>query len=152
MAGPISGRWCSLKVRALGKCYEELPLGPKIMVSHPRRAWCPPMDVYECGDSYVIKAAVSGLRKASSGDIENAQVTVEGSTVVIQGRRTDDSPHPKCSYHQMEIYYGEFECRVEIHEPFDRNAIEAEYHDGFLIVIVPKVADARGPRQIEVTG
>ena len=146
MSEPKSGAWCSLKVRAM---YDETPMGQLIMISHPMRSWCPPTDVFESTDCYVIKCAISGLRCGPDGDIENAQVTVEGQTIVIRGVRQDDCAQEKCAYYQMEIHYGDFECRVEIHAPFDVRGIAAAYRDGFLVVTAPK-APVPGPHRIHV--
>lgn len=111
--------------------------------------WRPPTDVFECDEAYVIKVAVSGLRRGPAGEIENAEVIVEGNTVVIRGHVEDCCTPRKCSYYQMEISYGRFECRVEIDAPFDASAIGAEYRDGFLSVTLPKRSPA-APRRIAV--
>lgn len=143
------GGWHSLSV--FGRFEDLLASGPRIMVSHPARLWCPPTDVFECDNLFVIKLSVSGLQRTAAGEISNAQVTVEGDTVVIQGHREDESCFKKCGFHQMEIYYGPFECRVQIAAPFDATGIEAHYRDGFLEITVPKAtAAASGPHQVKV--
>ena len=144
-------RFHSLTMMSASKFYEELPLGRKIMVAHPERAWCPPMDVFECDEAFVIRVALSGLRKDAEGNLENAEVLVERDTIIVRGQRTDRGCHKKCTFYQMDIYYGPFECRVRIARPFDREAITAEYQDGFLEVLVPKAGpETSGPQRINV--
>jgi HSP20 family protein len=131
----------TIRVTALSRMYEELPMGRKIMLSSSRGLWRPPTDVFESEDAYVIHVEISGLRQKASGEIENAQLLIEGDLIVLRGERTDDCPHSKCNYHQMEIQYGPFEVAVRIVAPFDGNAVTTTYRNGFLEVVVPK---ARG--------
>ena len=133
-----------LRVTTLGKAYEELPFGPKIMVLHPARAWCPPTDVFECANLYVIKCAISGLHCDPEGRIQGATVSVQGNTIIIRGQRHDTCIVARCLAHQMEIHYGAFQCQVEISDPFNADHVSVEYEDGFLRVTVPKKA-RRGP-------
>lgn len=123
----------------------------EIRVGVPRtpETWRPPADVFECDDAYVIKLAISGLRRDATGRIENAEVVVEGNSILVQGHIEDCCTPRKCSYYQMEIPYGRFECRVEIDAPFDARRIEAEYRDGFLLVTLPKRTPT-APRRIHV--
>ena len=92
----------------------------------------------------MIRVEISGLRQTAAGEIENAELLVEGDLVILRGNRSDDCPHTKCNYHQMEIQYGPFEVAVAIPAPFDREAITTKYRDGFLEVVVPKAR--RAPR------
>jgi len=141
----------SIRVTALGRLYEELPMGRKIMLSGPNTVWRPPTDVFESGDAFVIRAEISGLRKGPGGEIENAEVIVAGDVITLLGNRSDDCPHEKCNYHQMEIQYGRFQVSVAIPVPFDLEAIKPRYRDGFLEVVVPKAARAkRGTCRIRV--
>ena len=102
----------TIRVTAMGRMYEELPMGRKIMLSSLSGVWRPPTDVFESDDAYVIRVEISGLRQTAAGEIENAKLLVEGDLVVLRGQRSDDCPHTKCNYHQMEIQYGPFEVAV----------------------------------------
>ncbi len=109
----------TIRVTAMSRMYEELPMGRKIMLSSVNGVWRPPTDVFESDHAYVIRVEISGLRQTASGEIENAALLVEGDLVVLRGERSDDCPHTKCNYHQMEIQYGPFEVAVRIPAPFD---------------------------------
>ena len=132
----------TIRVTAMGRMYEELPMGRKIMLSSSSGVWRPPTDVFESDDAYVIRVEISGLRQTAAGAIENAELFVQGDLVVLRGQRSDDCPHTKCNYHQMEIQYGPFEVAVAIPAPFDHEAVTTKYRDGFLEVVVPKVRRA----------
>ena len=130
----------------MGRMYEELPMGRKIMLSSVSGLWRPPTDVFESDDAYVIRVEISGLRQTADGEIENAALRVSGDMIVLHGQRSDDCPHAKCNYHQMEIQYGPFEVAVPIPPSFDCGAITTKYRQGFLEVVVPKARRAqRGP-------
>ena len=142
-----------IRVTALGRLYEELPLGRRIMLSGPSAVWRPPTDVFESGDAFVIRAEVSGLRKGPTGEIENAEVLVVGDVITLRGNRADDCPHAKCNFHQMEIQYGPFQVSIAIRVPFDAEKIKPRYRDGFLEVVVPKTSRAKvGNCRITVHG
>lgn len=137
MGDRVTG-WCALKVRATGRYFDDLLLGSQIMVSHPARAWCPPTDVFECEEAFMIKVEISGLPHNERGDVIGTEILVDRGLIVIRGTREDECPHGRCSCFQMEIHYGPFECRVEIREPFDAERVTANYRDGFLVVMAPK--------------
>jgi HSP20 family molecular chaperone IbpA len=43
------------------------------------------------------------------------------------------------AYHQMEINFGEFFTAVEFQIPLDIEHIQAEYQNGFLWIVLPKL-------------
>jgi len=128
----------SLHMVAFNKLFEDLSLGVGLLGTQSPAAWRPPTDVFECDDAYIVRMALSGLKRTPDGDIKNASITVENDILIVRGHREDDCPRRKHSFFQMEINYGPFECCVRIHAPFDRENIRAEYRDGFLIITIPK--------------
>jgi HSP20 family protein len=141
----------TIRVTAMGRMYEELPMGRKIMLSSVNGIWRPPTDVFESDGAYVIRVEISGLRQTAAGEIENAALLIEGDLVILRGERSDDCPHTKCNYHQMEIQYGPFEVAVRIPAPFDRDAVTTKYRQGFLEIVVPKARRAaRGSKRIKI--
>jgi HSP20 family protein len=93
--------------------------------------WSPPTDVYETEENYVIKMEVAGMRD------DDFEVTFEGNTLLIRGQRSDRNE--KRAYHQMEIRFGRFEIAVEVPVVIDIEKAIAEYKDGFLIIVLPKI-------------
>lgn len=143
----------SLYMMAVNKLFEDLSMGSSLMGADATVAWRPPTDVYESDDAYVVRMAISGLKRRPDGRIENAEVIVENDVLTVRGSRQDDCPHNKCAFYQMEIHYGYFECRVRIHAPFDRDNVRAEYRDGFLNIFIPKAQKATpGTHRIHVQG
>jgi len=93
--------------------------------------WSPPTDVYETEDDCVIKVEIAGMRD------EDFEVALEDNILMIRGNRPD--LNQRRAYHQMEIRSGKFELAVEIPVVVDIEKAKAEYKDGFLVVILPKV-------------
>ena len=94
--------------------------------------WRPPTDLYETEESCVIKVEVAGMRD------EDFEVAFENNVLMIGGHRPD--LNEKRAYHQMEIRFGRFEIAVEIPVIVDIEKATAEYKDGFLVIILPKVS------------
>jgi HSP20 family protein len=68
---------------------------------------------------------------------EDFEVAFEDNLLMIRGHRPDLSE--KRAYHQMEIRFGRFEIAVEIPLVIDIEMAVAEYKDGFLVILLPKV-------------
>jgi len=64
-------------------------------------------------------------------------IDVENNFLVISGVRME-SPERR-AYHQMEIRFGEFSSSVEVPAGVDVSKAEADYEDGFLNVVLPKI-------------
>jgi HSP20 family protein len=93
--------------------------------------WRPPTDLYETEESCVIKVEIAGMRD------EDFEVAFENNILMIRGHRPD--LNEKRAYHQMEIRFGGFEIAAEIPVIVDIEKAIAEYKDGFLVIILPKV-------------
>jgi HSP20 family protein len=102
--------------------------------------WSPPTDVYETDVSFVVRVEVAGL---SGSDFK---INVEDNFLVISGIRAE--PPERRVYHQMEIRFGEFSSAVELPMGVDVTKAEAEYTDGFLNVVLPKIK----PTNINIKG
>ncbi len=99
------------------------------VTSRPR-AWRPPTDVYEQEDKFVVRVEIGGMKE------EDFIINLAQNVLTIQGTRADVSE--RGAYHQMEINFGEFGVSVELPLPTDRDAVRAEYQNGFLWVFLPK--------------
>ncbi len=102
--------------------------------------WSPPTDVYETDASFVVRVEVAGMRESDfTIDVKNNYLVISGTRVDAQERR---------AYHQMEIRFGEFSTGVELPTGVNVDKAEAEYEDGFLTVVLPKLV----PTGIKIQG
>jgi HSP20 family protein len=97
-------------------------------------AWSPPTDVYETDASFVVRVEVAGMRES------DFTIDVDNNYLVISGTRVDAQEHR--SYHQMEIRFGEFSTGIELPAGVNVEKADAEYEDGFLTVVLPKIVPA----------
>jgi len=93
--------------------------------------WSPPTDVYENSASFVVRVEVAGMRES------DFSINVDKNILVISGVRVDSAE--RRAYHQMEIRYGEFSAAIELPPGVNTDQAGAEYEDGFLTVLFPKV-------------
>ena len=93
----------------------------------------PPVDVYETDDEVVVVAEIAGI------SVEEVEIVVDGRVLTLCGERKPRPGRPGRLYSQMEIGHGPF--RRELLLPSDVNAEEAqaEYAQGMLEIVLPKV-------------
>jgi HSP20 family protein len=105
----------------------------------PDKFWEPQVDVYETKDALKVKVELAGVR---SEDI-HLELTGDGSALTVRGCRRDGEleASDRTMFHQMEVYLGPFERTVPLPPRLnlDRDAIQANFRDGFLLVTVPKL-------------
>ena len=92
--------------------------------------WNPPTDVYETEEKYIVRIEAAGMRES------DFEVTFDKGILLVRGVRTDVPE--KRGYHQMEIHFGKFTISIRVPGGIDLDASTAEYHDGFLIISMPK--------------
>ncbi len=102
--------------------------------------WSPPTDVYETEVSFVVRVEVAGPKTS------DFQINAEDNFLVISGIRAE--PPEKRLYHQMEIRFGEFSTAIELPPGVDVTKAEADYSDGFLNVLLPKLK----PTNVNIKG
>jgi HSP20 family protein len=83
---------------------------------------------------------VAGMRQS------DFTIDVEDNFLVISGTRLE-SPE-RHAYHQMEIRFGEFSTSVEVPAGVDVSKAVADYEDGFLNLVLPKIT----PTNINIRG
>jgi len=103
-------------------------------------SWSPPADVYETSASFVVRLEVAGMRES------DFSINVDKNFLVVSGVRVDSAEHR--AYHQMEIRYGEFNTAIELPPGVNTNQAGAEYEDGFLTILFPKIK----PDDINIRG
>ena len=102
------------------------------------RGWNPSMDVFETEDAFILEADLPGVKP------EDVKVEAENGDLVVQGWRTLEQSRREGQFHTMERSSGNFVRRITLPKTINKDAIEAEFHDGVLRVILPK---ARGSEE-----
>jgi HSP20 family protein len=104
----------------------------------PERFWEPQADIYETREAVKVKVELAGVRS----DSIHVELAGDCRTLTIRGVREEDRAEAagRILFHQMEIYLGPFERVLALPSgaDVDREAVEAAYRDGFLIITLPK--------------
>ena len=107
------------------------------------RGWNPSIDVYETDDAFVLEADLPGVKA------EDVKVESENGDLVLRGWRTIEKRQSNGQFHTMERSSGNFMRRIKLPESIKKEVIEAEFHDGVLRVILPKVKGKQEKRDHE---
>lgn len=102
------------------------------------QGWNPSVDLIETSNAFLLEADLPGVRS------EDVKIEVENNDLILQGSRTFEQSHSEGRFHTMERCAGAFIRRMKLPESVDKDAIQAEFKDGVLRVILPKVKRERG--------
>ncbi len=124
---------------------DELIAGFPIRVVWQRRpreqmAWAPSVEMYEKGDSYMVRVELPGVTK------EDVDISVSGETLTIKGERRAPEEVKGEEYHRCELCYGAFSRSISLPAAVETDKIEATYADGILEIRLPKVREAMAAR------
>lgn len=103
----------------------------------------PALNVYEDKDALIIRAELPGVKA------EHLDISFEGDTLTIKGKREPYHNGEKVSYHRREIDTGSFSRAVTLPVKVDPDSIAARLQDGILAVTMEKAASVK-PRQVNV--
>jgi HSP20 family protein len=132
----------------MGRRFEEIfgiPFFPVAWKRAPiRRAWSPPMEVFEKEDKYVVRAELPGMKR------EEIEVSIVEDTLTIKGEKKAESEVKEEGYYLCERCYGSFERSISLPTAVETGKAEASYENGVLEISLPKVPEVK-PRKIEVS-
>lgn len=104
----------------------------------------PALNIYEEADRLLITAELPGVK---TSDLE---LSIEGETLTIQGKRDRRPTEAGASYHRREIESGSFSRAIALPIKVDTERVGARLTNGILTITLMK-ASAVTPRQIKVT-
>jgi HSP20 family protein len=105
----------------------------------------PRADLKETANGYQAQVELPGLKR------QDIDVRLDGDDLLVRGVKADSSSRRDTDYHMCERRFGQFERRIPLPRDVDREACEADFHDGVLNIVLPKkTIAARGDRRIEV--
>jgi HSP20 family protein len=114
---------------------EMMPARPKVVFT---RAWEPKVDVFEEEQRILVKVEIAGVK----ADHIQLLFVPERHALLLRGVRDepDFADGKRTAIHQLEIFYGPFEREIALPDvPVDASNIRAQYRNGFLMILVPKV-------------
>ena len=105
--------------------------------------YSPPIDIYEKGGKIVVKAVIPGVKK------EDVSVSFLENTLTIRGEKRREEEVKEEDYYHREQYYGSFSRTITLPLEVDPKGMKANYKDGVLEIILPKLKKTKS-KEIEV--
>jgi HSP20 family protein len=107
------------------------------------KSWSPGVDIFEKGDSLLIKAELPGMK------LEDIDVAVTEETLTIKGDRKPEHNIRDEDYFRNELAYGNFYRSIDLPFTVDTRSVEAVYEDGILRISLQRAAGSK-PHKIPV--
>lgn len=105
--------------------------------------WCPPVDILESKDSYLIRAELPGLKK------DDINVEFKDGAITLSGERKFEAPAAGVEYHRNERVAGKFVRNFQLPQTIKQEELRATYRDGMLEIHIPKADEAKS-KQIAI--
>ena len=99
-----------------------------------------PVDMYQTGDSIVIRALVAGVSP------EDLDIAITRDMVTIKGHREEDQEAPDEDYYHRELFWGAFSRTLLLPEEVLIDEAEAKEQHGLLQITLPKVDKDRSTK------
>jgi HSP20 family protein len=103
----------------------------------------PPVNIYDDGESFLVRAEMPGVDK------DSLEVTARGEQVTLRGERVVEPAGATASYHRREREGGRFRRVVTLPQRVDADKVSASYRNGILEVVLPRVSEEK-PRKIQI--
>jgi HSP20 family protein len=101
------------------------------------------VDVYFKDDDLVIIAPIAGA------SLENIEILVEGDVLIIKGERMPPEDIELSLCEHQECFWGPFSRTIVLPKGLDLENIRAYYHNGILMVKIPK-KEERKLKRVEI--
>ena len=107
--------------------------------------WTPPVDIFELGETFVLKLDIPEVDKSS------IDIKINDNELTIKGERKLEPGVEQDCYHRMERGYGTFVRSFSLTKTIDSSKIKAVVKDGILRIELPKKEEVK-PKQIKIEG
>jgi HSP20 family protein len=108
-------------------------------------AFIPRVDIIEDENEVRVKADLPGMEE------KDIDISLNRDVLTIRGEKRSNREEESWQFHRVERSFGTFERQIPLGVEIDTDKVSAEYKQGVLIVILPKLAEsAVKTRKIEV--
>lgn len=97
----------------------------------------PAANIHETDNEFVIELAAPGMNK------KDFEVDIDNNVLEIKVEKEERSKEDKPQYTRREYDYTAFYRAFNLPETVQSEKIKAEYKDGLLKIVLPKVAEAK---------
>jgi HSP20 family protein len=117
--------------REMSNMMEHTPFGFFGKITSPR------VDVYETTKDVVLKAEIPGVSK------EDLNIYVDDNSIRLSGQSKKDSQYKDENIYRTERFYGSFSRTIPLPVEVKTDQANAEYKDGILSIVIPKVESTK---------
>jgi HSP20 family protein len=96
-----------------------------------------PVDIYEKGDKFFVKAAVPGVKP------EDLDIQIDNNVLTIRGELRQQNQEQDAKVYVREYTYGAFSRSIRLPENVNIGQVEAEFNDGFVTIWLPKIEEPK---------
>jgi HSP20 family protein len=132
MAGKLGEEFDRVFDRLLVPRFLTEPVLPPFPYETTGAEWMPVMDMNETATEYVVQLEVPGFHK------ENLDINLTGELLTITGTRVIAPEVEGEGYLVKERAVGKFIRTIRLPAPVTEKKVMAEYHDGLLVLHLPK--------------
>ncbi len=125
---------------AVDRMLAESFILPRTWMAHSLGTEFIPLDIYEEANDLVVKAPIPGVKP------EDLNIEVREDVLIISGETKQEKACKEENYHLHEQRYGRFERSVALPCAVNVDKAKANFEDGVLTLILPKVAATKGKK------
>lgn len=97
----------------------------------------PAVNITETKDEYKLSIAAPGMKK------DDFDISVDGNMLTISSEKEEKKEEKEENYTRKEFNYSSFNRSFSLPEEVSKDEIQAAYHDGLLLLTLPKREDVR---------
>jgi HSP20 family protein len=97
----------------------------------------PRVRISEDKDNFYLNIEMPGIPK------DDVKISLEDNVLSVNGTKKAQNKTEDANLIMNEIYYGEFSRSFNLSNDIKKDAIDAEFKDGLLIITLPKVEEAK---------
>ncbi|PKA64470.1 17.6 kDa class I heat shock protein 1 [Apostasia shenzhenica] len=105
--------------------------------------WSPRIDIAESYSGYAVTVELPGVSiNGISVVVDDQNLTIAGKRIIRQWGLPNFSADSDLIYHRKEILQGPYQVLWPLPKDVNKDCISAEYVDGFLRIMIPKILNA----------
>ncbi len=112
---------------------EVFDLSPRINSDTLVKQTLPAVDMYEEGDTLVIRLELPGYTE------KDVNISVQNNSVRIWGQKKKEQSKKERRYFMKEIFTTSFNRTISLPYPVDEAKAEAYFEDGYLVIRLPRL-------------
>ena len=111
----------------------------------PATGYSPRMDVTESDNAFELELDLPGVKPS------DVNIDIEEDHVMVHGKRVQKETPEGVERQRSERSFGDFKRTVKLPKMIDKDSITANFEDGVLSIVMPKMAEKKTSRRVEIS-